>query len=264
MLSSKKRAVFATVVLVSVCSYSENAQPDSFDAEAGIRYSMMTPSGSMGVVQDGVSQQTSLSDLGLDSAEGSGGISLGLRYKRVNLYLVGQQSSYSGSGTTAHDITQDGITIPAGTPVVTTLDLGIYSTIVTYDLIDRAYKVGLGLGLMGLDFGVEYNTGTIMIPIEETIYLPLLATSLSYDWNRFEIEGLVGGAAVDASGNKVAYIDLDVALRYALLQREHIGAQVALGYKYITMDLELESDSENAFEADLSFTGPYVGLRFLF
>ena len=49
-----------------------------------------------------------------------------------------------------------------------------------------------------------------------------------------------------------------------LLQREHLGAQVALGYKYIAMDIELEADSENAFEADLHFTGPYVGLRVLF
>jgi hypothetical protein len=259
-----KRIILATGLLVSVCGYSESSPPDSFGVEAGIRYSMMTPGGSMGTMQNGVSQQTSLSDLGIEGAEGSWGVSLGLRYKRANLYVSGQQSSYSGRGTTAHDITQDGITIPAGTPVETTMDLGIYSAIVTYNVIDRAYKVGLGLGLMGLDFGVEYDTGLIQVPIDETIYLPLVAASLSYDWNRLEVEGLVGGAAVNMNGEKVAYIDLDIALRYTLIQREHIGAQVALGYKYIAMDMELSADSGNAFEADLNFTGPYVGLRFMF
>ena len=92
----------------------------------------------------------------------------------------------------------------------------------------------------------------------------MLAASVAYDWTRWEVEGTVGGAAVNAGGNKVAYIDLDAAVRYVLFRSDRWGAQAALGYKLIAMDLELEEDSANAFEADLSFNGPYAGLRLLF
>jgi hypothetical protein len=255
-------ALLTSALILSSLLSAVAAEERTWGFELGLRYSLLTPGGEMGSVIDGTEKETSLSDLGLDDAAGAGGLTLGLKHKRANFYLSGQVSDFSGVGTTTHDITQGDVTIPAGAPLDTSMDIGIYSAIATYDLIHSTYDLGIGLGLMALDFGVDYSSFGTDIGIDETVYLPLLAINLDVYWKRFEFAALIGGAAVNANGNEVYYVNADLAARYAFVKNERWAGQVALGWRYITMDLQFEEDASDGFEADIDFSGPYVGLRF--
>ncbi len=233
--------------------------------EGGVRYTLLTPDGKMGSVIGDDTKYTDLSQLGMDSAEGATGLSLGGLYKRTRLFLSGQQSSFSGSGLTSEDIVKGGVTIPAGTPLDTTMDLGIYSFVATYNLIPGRHELGIGAGLMVMDFKVSYNaqnTGA-NITVNETTPMPLLALSGTSRWKQRVFQGVIGGAAVNYDGNKVAYGSVDAVARYMFYQGERGAGMVSLGYRYIPIKIDINYES-NAFKADLGFAGPYLGLRFAY
>ena len=257
------------LVLIFLTNTDAHAEPTAntrnWSIEAGVRYSLLTPSGTMGVSKDNEVKQSDLSDLGLNDAEGTWGLSLGGRYGRPHLFFSGQKSSFTGTGTATKEISQGPITIPAGSVVDTTMDLGIYSVVVTYNLIPGEHKMGLGLGVMGLDFGVSYkevNTGA-QIEIKETYPLPLLALNGSVFWKRIELSALVGGAFIRISGDEVGYLNTDIAARYAFYKGKRFSSMASLGYRYTGMIIDI-SESTNRFKADIDFTGPYIGLRFKF
>ena len=269
-MKSQTFVVFITLWLVMSISFA-NAEYDISNArkewtiEGGVRYTLLTPDGKMGSVIGGDTKYTDLSQLGMDSAEGATGLSLGGLYKRTRLFLSGQQSSFSGSGITPEEIAKGGVTIPAGTSLDTTMDLGIYSFVATYNLIPGQHELGIGAGLMVMDFKVSYtaqNTGA-NITVDETTPMPLLALSGTTRWKQMVFQGVIGGAAVNYDGNKVAYGSVDVAARYMFYQRGSGGAMVSLGYRYIPIKIDINYES-SAFKADLGFAGPYVGLRFAY
>jgi hypothetical protein len=238
------------------------ADEKKWSIEAGVRYSLLSPSGEMGAKKDDEAKQTNLKDLGIDSAEGAIGISIGSQYRRLQFFLSGQQSSFSGTGTTLEEISQGPITIPSGVPVSTTMDLGIYSFIAAYNLIPGDYRLGLGLGVMGLDLEITYTalSDNAQIKIDETYPLPLLALSGSANWKRLEFAALIGGAYINYEGDKVGYLNADIAARYAFYKGNRVSGMVSLGYRYIGMVLDIEADNA-MFNLDMDFTGPYVGLR---
>ena len=238
---------------------------EKWTIEGGIRYTLLTPGGKMGSIVAGDTKYTDLNQLGMDDAEGAFSVSLGGRYDRTRVFMSGQQSSFSGAGTTAEDIVKGGITIPAGTPLDTVMDLGIYSFVATYSLIPGKHELGIGAGLMVMDFSVSYtaqNTGA-NITIDETSPMPLLAVSGTTHWKQFIFQGVIGGAAANYDGNKVAYGSIDLTARYMFYQRGRQGGMVSLGYRYIPLNIDVNYEN-SAFKADLDFAGPYLGLRFAY
>ena len=253
------------VAVVNAAMAAEARKEKNWSIQAAVRYTYLTPGGEMGGSNGSDVKQTSISDLGMDSNEGAWGFSIGGQYHRPQLFLSGQQSSFSGSGTTSHDISQGSFTIPAGAAVDTTMDLGIYSLAVTYDFLPGKNNLGVGLGLMGLDFEVSYTeiaTG-VQINIDETYPLPLLAVSYSFLWKRMEFAGLIGGAYIKMNDDEVGYVNLDLSARYAFYRGDMGAWMASLGYRYINLQMDIK-DGANEFEADLNFSGPYLGLRFEF
>jgi len=249
---------------VCLCSVAIGAEKEkNWSINGAVRYTYLTPGGTMGGSNGTDVNQSSLSDLGMDSGAGAWGFSIGGQYHRPQLFFSGQQSEFSGSGTTTHDISQGNITIPAGSEVDTSMDIGIYTVAGTYDFLSGKNNLGLGLGLMMLDFEVAYtevSTG-VQINIDETFPLPLLAVNYSYRWKRTELAGLIGGAYIKANGDTVGYINMDLSARYAFYKSDALAGMVSLGYRYIAMNLDINNNSDR-FKADLDFNGPYVGLRF--
>ena len=230
--------------------------------DGGVRYSYLSPGGKMGVKKDGNANQTDLSDLGIDESTGTIGVSLGGQYGRPHFFFSGQESSYSGIGSTFKDISQGPITIPAGTEVSTTLDLGVYSFVGTYNLLQGRYKLGLGLGLMALGLDVAYTSlvDGAQVQIDDTYPMPLLAVHTSVNWSRLELAALIGGAYFKYNDNEVGYLNADIATRYAFLRGKRWSGMVSLGYRYIGIYMDVFADNVG-FKADLNFSGPYMGIR---
>lgn len=272
MATDRKIKSSLTIFVVTLCVFvvignaaiaAEAKQEKNWSIEGAVRYTYLTPGGEMGGSNGGDVKQTSISDLGMDSGEGAWGFSIGGQYHRPQLFFSGQQSSFSGSGTTSHDISQGSFTIPAGAAVDTTMDLGIYSLAVTYDFLPGKNNLGVGLGIMGLDFEVAYTeiaTG-VQINIDETYPLPLLAVSYSFFWKRMEFAGLVGGAYIKMNDDEVGYVNLDLSARYAFYKGDMWSWMASLGYRYVDLKMDIKDDA-NEFKADLNFSGPYIGVRF--
>ena len=274
MATDRKTKNRLTVFVATLCVYlaignaamaAEAENKKNWSIQAAVRYTYLTPGGKMGGTNGSDVKQTDLSELGMESGSGAWGVSIGGQYYRPQFFLSGQQSSFSGYGVTSNDISQGDLTIPAGSAVNTTMDLGIYTAAITYDFLEGKNKLGLGLGLMGLDYSVDYTqvaTG-VQITIDETYPLPLLAANYSYFWKKVELAGLIGGAYINIDGDKVGYLNIDVSARYAFYQGANWAWMASLGYRYIGLYMDI-SDGSNRFEADLDFTGPYIGVRFDF
>ena len=255
--------LFLSMTLIMEAMAAEEKKEKNWSIQGAVRYTLLTPGGKMGGSNGSDVQESSLSELGMDSSEGAWGISIGGQYHRPQLFFSGQQSGFSGSGTTSNDISQGPVTIPAGSAVDTTMDLGIYTVAVTYDFLSGKNNLGVGLGVMGLDFAVSYtevSTG-LQINTDETYPLPLLAVNYSFFWKRMEFAGLVGGAYIKINDDEVGYINLDLSARYAFIKSDTWAGMASLGYRYIGLKMDI-NDGGNQFKADLNFTGPYIGVRF--
>jgi hypothetical protein len=264
-INKVKSYILTFILLLSMTFIPEAkaAEERKWSIHGSVRYSLLTPKGEMGVSNNSNVDKTDLSDLGLDSADGAWGISIGGNYGRPHFFFSGQKSSFSGTGTTSKDMSQGPVTIPAGTPVDTSMDIGIYTVVATYDFIPGKNELGIGLGVMGLDFGVNYtavSTGA-QINIDETYPLPLLAVNGSLNWKKIELAALVGGAYIQISGSEVGYLNADIAARYAFYKGENWSGMASLGYRYIGMGLDIKENNDR-FKADINFTGPYIGVRF--
>lgn len=242
---------------------ADSAMDRKWSIEGGVRYSLLYPSGKMGVKKGGSSSQSDLSDLGIDSSEGTFGISLAFQYGRPKFFFSGQKSSYSGIGSTAKDISKGPITIPAGTAVSTSMDLGIYSIVGTYNMLPGKYRLGLGLGLMALGLDVSYTSldDGAQLNFDDTYPMPLLAINASVKWKSIEWAALIGGAYIKYNDNEVGYLNADIAARYPFYRGKQWSAMASLGFRYIGLSMDVKAD-EVGFIADLNFTGPYIGVRF--
>ena len=249
-----------TLSLILVASTAAAAERE-WTVHLGLRHSLLTPGGKMGTRIDGEESLTDLDALGLDDA-GAGAVSVGAHFKRWRFFASGQKPSFEGSGVTSKDITSGGITIPEGTPVDTTMNIGIYSLMATYDVIDRTVDIGVGAGLLVLDFSVAYKPIEIdqTLKVGETMPMPVIALGLTTGVKRFAFQGTFGFAYFSKDGNKAAYATTDLAARFALVKTDTLAFQASLGYRYIPMDVEIDLETSE-FKADISISGPYLGLR---
>ncbi len=112
--------------------------------------------------------------------------------------------------------------IPAGTVINSEIDIKLYTLIYTYDLLKSKHDLGIGLGLALMDYDSHYfkNGGDSEITYHQLYPMPLLTVSGIFDLNRFELQALIGGAAIKINDNKAAYSTTDVAVRYKFLRKE--------------------------------------------
>jgi hypothetical protein len=202
--------------------------------------------------------------LGLQKDSGSFAPRADFEWGAFELTLANSSTNHSGSGVINEELDFGGVVIPSGA-VQTDFELGLTELIMTWDVIPGdSVDVGIGFGvtladvdmnIASLDFsGIEYST-------EEALPIPMLAGRLGLELGDFNFEALVAGLSVDVEGNSVTVTDMDVALRYNLID---LGGEVmgAISAGWRSFDLDYDEDTGEAEDINIGFSGPYIGISF--
>lgn len=220
-------------------------------------YSLSKLDGHFGASTSSVSAQSSFDDLGLDEQSEQLGGRVDLKWGLPHLSVSYAESSFSGDGTATAQLTQGGVTIPAGASVDSSLDLDIASAVLTFDLLpsDTA-EAGIGFGIQGLDFqGSVRDTGSGQsVDTSEMVPIPVIAVRASAEIWRIEASALIAGSKVSFNGDDLSYYDVDLQGRLRIF--EH--GWLALGWRQVHVDLQYD-DGGDAVDADLTLKGPYLG-----
>jgi len=227
------------------------------------RYGPVNLSGDLGVAATGVSADNSVEDLGLGDDDGTPGLRADFDWGSPHLVMILRKSTHDGSGTLSADIEQGGTTIPAGTDVVSDLDLGLNTFYLTVDVVPGEPELGVGLGvsLARVDWLASDTSGAATIDVDETLPLPFLAARARFPAGRVEFEGLLGFLGVTVLEQRYTYVDLDLSGRLRLFGEGHRAAGwVVLGLRYTHLDVEFDAGDDRA-ALDLDLSGPYLGLR---
>jgi hypothetical protein len=207
-----------------------------------------------------------LDSIGIEDTEGAFGLRADFKWFLPHVTVTTQKTEWSGNGTLDNDISEGGVTIPAGTAVSSDLDLGIHKAVLTFDLLPTDnFELGIGFGVTALDFNASVRDpgSNAKVSTDETVPLPLLAARAGVGLGRFHAEGLLAGIAYQSGGDDVQYVDLDLAARVDLFGSVGFTGSFVLGYRYIGLDAKYSSSGDD-IRADMTFTGPYVGLAFGF
>lgn len=249
-----------TVLLASACSAPQFAVLP--------RAGNFEPDGEVTLVGDaggvGVDSTNSVEALGLVEDEGVPGLRADLGWGGVRLTLAWQQSEHGGAGTLEGAVSDDEVSIAAGTAVDSVFDMGLGEALLTFDVIPGdTFELGLGLGAAVFDLEVSVSdatTGETVEPDAETFLAPLVALRAGVSLGPFDLEGLLGGMDLTYDGDSAALYDLDLLARLNLFGTPG-GAHGALvaGYRWLDLDVDYDDDSGD-LEADVDFAGPYVAL----
>jgi len=226
--------------------------------EGGLRYGILYPSGDIRIEYSGNEENIDLSEMGIDDPNGSLSLSIGLQIDRSHFFFNYAGISYGGSNTVDETKIFNGYLIPAGTVINSEIDIRLY----TYDLLKSKHDLGIGLGLALMDYYSQYfeGGGDSEVTYHQLYPMPLLTVSGILDLNRFELQALIGGAAIKINDNKAAYLTTDLAVRYKLIRRERVYGMISLGFMWVPMYIEF-SQGPNTYYQNTDFYGPYLGVR---
>lgn len=229
------------------------------------RYGQVNVGGKAGIQAGSVSAENSVQALGITDSDAPSLVG-DFKWGSPHLYVNLQRSNHDGSGTLEADVSEGGVLIPAGTDVDTKMDLGLYTSYLTFDFLPGSPELGLGLGVVGvdLDFSTTDNLTSSTVSGEQQLPIPVVAGRGGFSFWRVQLDA-VGGIMQYVNGDdEVSVVDLDAMGRIRVLgDGDRAAGWLTVGYRYTDLDLEYV-DSGDQVKANLDFSGPYLGLRVSF
>lgn len=171
-------------------------------------------------------------------------------------------AEYEGTGTAESQLDLGGVVISAGEQVESSLELTSANVVATFDLVPTdIIDVGIGLGARYIDFAgnVRSLSSGNSIASAEVIALPVAAARVAVALGPFEVSAVGSGLTGSYSGIDATVLDVDVMGEYTFERFLGFHGSLVVGYRYITIEVDY-TDQGSDVEADLDFSGPYVGL----
>ncbi|MDG2142064.1 MAG: hypothetical protein P8N31_00765 [Planctomycetota bacterium] len=231
------------------------------------RYLTFDVEGDLLVSDTGASIAADVETMGFSKDSSSFAPRADFEWGAFEMTLAHSSTNHSGTGVADADLEFDEVSINAEDAIDTDFNLGLTELIMTWDLIPGDtvdFGIGFGATLADVDLtvasldnpGIEYET-------DESLPIPMIAGRLAIELGDFNAEALVSGLSVDVDGDKATVIDMDLGLRYNLVD---IGGQImgalTLGYRSFDLALEYDDDGGEKVDIDIGFSGPYFGLSF--
>jgi outer membrane protein len=164
----------------------------------------------------------------------------------------------AATSTLSEGFVFDELAFPAGTEVVTKLDLSHSDATLYYEILDNWVNLDLGLTLRAFDG--EASVSSIDAGLTETVELDAIIP-MAYGKAQFDLP--LTGWSVSASANLVSYdgnelSDYSAALAYDSDVLIVFDVGVEIGYRAMTLKLEEDLDT------DIELEGPYASVTFHF
>jgi len=201
-------------------------------------------------------------DLGMGDTSNEFGGRADLSFGAGKWTFAYSPASFSGNGTLPADITEGGVTIPAGTAVASDVKMNVGTAIWTYDFVpSETAEFGLGLGVHALDFDGKVTDGSSTVRQNYTIGVPVLAARGGVMFGPFDLSALVSGLQVKNGSDEATFFDADVMGRWRFFGGVggHVAFSLVVGWHRTDMELDY-TDSNDHVNADLSVAGLYYGL----
>ena len=234
---------------------------------AGLAGAQLKSRGSFGATESGTVVTTNMESLGLAQTTDVLLPRLYLRDGARLLDLSGFQVDLEGQGTVEADITINGTTLTASTPVDSMFSMGSYSGVLTWDVARfGSAKLGLGIGIewVDLDMALMENPGTINLQSNQQFPLPLLGLRLTSDDAPVSGHLSVGWITLESPELEASILDVDARIEAQLLGGERgMKFDGMLGYRGFDMDVGYD-DGGSQVKADFKVGGPYAGFRIRF
>ena len=232
-----------------------------------LRMIEFTPDGDLGISSTGVTARNSMEGLGLNAEEQILGAMVDFQWGGPHIMVSTQQGSWDGSGTLNAEFSDGTITIPIGTAVDSTLDMGIHSATITWDFLPGNSELGLGFGVNALDLKGSFvsQATSDRIDFDEMVPIPAIALRANVQVGPFEVGGHAAGFQIDYDGDEAKFIDIDVNGRWHFLGgNSRASGSVMVGYRSLTLEVDYLDDSGEQVDADLDFSGPFIGAQISF
>ncbi len=173
---------------------------------------------------------------------------------------------YSGQGETSAEIDLGGATISGNVQVATELDIQLYRSSFTWDVIPGdTVDLGIGFGLGAADFAASVTDIDPLTPgsdsgsVDQLVPLPYAAGSATIEIGPVGLEGLVGYFSLDLDDVEVSYLDIDANAYWQFVDAAGAGIRAVVGMRIIELAAAFD-DGDDRIDADQEFSGPYAGL----
>ena len=232
------------------------------------RYLTLDVEGDILVSEGGATVASDIESLGLQKDSGSLSPRLDLEWGAFELTLANSNTDHSGIGVA--DATLEfggGDFILAGDKVQTDFELGLTEVIMTWDLVpgdtvDLSIGFGATLADVKMDIASLDNLG-VEYSMDESLPIPMLAGRLGIELGDFRFEALAAGLSVNVDGDSATVIDMDLALRYNLIDiGGGVMGAISAGWRSFDLQLDYSDDTGESVDIDLGFSGPYFGISF--
>ena len=214
------------------------------------------------VSSSGSSVSSDAEELGLEEDSGVFEPRVDFEWGPAHIMASAYWAEYEGTGTAESDLDLGGVVISEGEQVESSLDIASVNVLGTFDLIPTdVVDLGLGLGVRVIDFDGKVTSLSTGDSIEsaEGFALPVAAARAALSVGPFELSLLGSGITGSYDDMDASVIDLDLMGEYTFEKLLGFRGSLILGYRYITIDVEY-TDEGSDVEAELDFSGPYVGL----
>jgi len=227
------------------------------------RYGTFEPVGDFGISAGGASGAADVEEAGFDRDDSVPSASVDLKWGLPHVTVSALTSSFRGNGSLDADISQGGITIPAGSMVRSEMDLDVYSGVITFDVLPTDFELGLGFGAGGFDLDAQITERTTgaSVATEEIVGLPVLAARAGGRLGDFRASALLSASKFKYDDfDADLYYDLDLQASYSFLGGRNVRAALAVGYRQIGIDADYD-DGDDRVDVDLELRGPWIGLE---
>jgi len=224
--------------------------------------------------EEGALRGSTIEDLGIGRRQSNERVSFQWKDDDERWELFGHAMDSQGMGTLADDLHLEGVELRFDEgDVETDLHLGLYGLRWAQTVAQRGdleISAGASLVLAELDLDLEQvvlDAGTGVPTGEEkstgksaVMPFPLPSLNLHYDHESFDVALALSGLWVWVDEGSGHIIEMDFYVSVPVL--DDVG-ELVCGFHGLELELDSSSGSERA-RLDVTFSGPYLGLRFGF
>ena len=201
-------------------------------------------------------------ELGFDQDDATFQPRVDLRWGPAHITASGYIADYEGTGTAEGQLDLGGVVIAAGEQVESALDVTSVNLVTTFDLVPTSLvDVGIGIGARVVDFEgqVRSLSSGDSIDSDELFALPVAALRAGVALGPVQLSAIASGLSGSYDDIDATVIDVDVLAEYRFDDFLGFHGSFVAGYRHIGIDVEYTDDGSDV-DADLDFTGPYIGL----
>jgi len=218
--------------------------------------------GDVNVSSSGASVSSNTDELGLEDDNVVFEPRLDFGWGPAHVMATAYSAEYDGRGAAKGQLDLGGVVISAGEQVESSLDITSANVVTTFDLIPTdVVDLGLGVGARVIDFDGQIRSLSSgqSIGSSQTFVMPVVAVRGAAALGPFDLSLIGSGLTGSYANIDATVVDLDLMGEYRFDEFLGFHGSLVLGYRYIGVDVEFADQGGN-IDANLDFSGPYVGL----